>query len=200
LIYTGIGSRETPSNVITLIIDIAKAFALNGWTLRSGAAEGADSAFEYGCDEVKGKKEIYLPKKLFQRHPSELYFGGPNVDSDTAIDYAESVWSIRDICEWNRLKEFTKALMSRNCFQILGANLDKPTDLVICWTKDGEASGGTGQAIKLAELITKSDKNNWSIPVINLQKEGHKKIIFDILKDIKNINDILMKNKKLIFY
>ena len=151
---------------------IARDLALNGYILRSGAADGADAAFERGCDEVHGKKEIYLPCKGFQKHASELYFGGPSVDSDAAEEYAERVWSIRNMpCEWGRLKSFTKALMVRNCFQVLGAHLDKPSELMVCWTKDGGASGGTGQAIKLAELVTASDKNDWSIKIINLQKD-----------------------------
>jgi hypothetical protein len=195
VIYTGIGSRETPSKIINVMVDIAKKLALNDWTLRSGAANGADAAFEYGCDCVNGKKEIYLPKKMFQDHPSELYIGGPNVDSATATDYAAMVWEVRDMpCEWNRLKPFTKAMMARNCFQILGPNLDKPSDLVICWTKDGEASGGTGQAIKLAELITASDKNDWSIPVINIQRERHLRLVLDLISQ-ENIDFVSIFKK-----
>jgi hypothetical protein len=170
--YTGIGSRKTPKDILHLMTVIARDLALNDYILRSGGADGADAAFEQGCDEVHGKKEIYLPCKGFQNHNSELFYGGSNVDNEAADEYAKKVWLTRDMpCEWNRLKSFTKALMSRNCFQVLGPHLDEPSDLVICWTKDGEASGGTGQAIKLAELVTKSDKNDWSIKIINLQKD-----------------------------
>lgn len=45
----------------------------------------------------------------------------------------------------------TQLLHARNMHIILGANLDSPVEIVICWTKDGLRSGGTGQALRLAE-------------------------------------------------
>ena len=44
-------------------------------------------------------------------------------------------------------------LHARNCFQILGAKLDTPVSDVVCWTPNGSGSGGTGQAIRLAEMM-----------------------------------------------
>lgn len=57
--YAGIGSRKTPKNVLDFMFEIGKELALLGYVLRSGGAEGADSAFEKGADSVKGMKEIY---------------------------------------------------------------------------------------------------------------------------------------------
>jgi hypothetical protein len=34
---------------------------------------------------------------------------------------------------------------------VLGWDLSAPVDFIVCWTKDGKASGGTGQALRLAE-------------------------------------------------
>jgi hypothetical protein len=45
--------------------DIGEALAREGWLLRSGAATGADSAFERGADRVRGDKEIFIPWKGF---------------------------------------------------------------------------------------------------------------------------------------
>ena len=59
MFYTGVGSRKTPKDVLELMVKIAIKAAQNGYTLRSGGAEGADKAFEHGCDMVKGPKEIY---------------------------------------------------------------------------------------------------------------------------------------------
>ena len=47
--YTGIGSRETPTAILDLMIAIGGVLAQRGFTLRSGGADGADDAFEQGC-------------------------------------------------------------------------------------------------------------------------------------------------------
>jgi predicted Rossmann fold nucleotide-binding protein DprA/Smf involved in DNA uptake len=55
--YAGIGSRSTPPEVITVMEEIAQRLAENGWLLRSGAADGADSSFERGSPIL-----LYGPK------------------------------------------------------------------------------------------------------------------------------------------
>ena len=42
----------------------------------------------------------------------------------------------------------------------MGGNLDEPADAVVCWTRDGGATGGTGLGIRVAE--------KHGIPVLNL--------------------------------
>ena len=71
-IYTGIGSRETPIHILNFFVVIGNYLASEGYTLRSGHAPGADQAFEEGCDQVNGKKEIYLPWPNFEGSDSEL--------------------------------------------------------------------------------------------------------------------------------
>ena len=41
--------------------------------------------------------------------------------------------------------------MARNGYQVLGADLQTPTDFIICYTKDGKGEGGTGQALRIAK-------------------------------------------------
>ena len=72
-VYTGIGSRETPLEYIQLFIRIAEYLASVGYTLRSGGANGADLAFEIGCDNKQGKKEIYIPWYSFNNSDSMLF-------------------------------------------------------------------------------------------------------------------------------
>lgn len=43
--YTGIGSRQTPKDILKLMEDIAFKLAQKGYILRSGAAGGADTAW-----------------------------------------------------------------------------------------------------------------------------------------------------------
>ena len=72
-IYAGIGARALPESVADFFIHLGRELANDGWTLRSGAADGADAAFEKGCDISGGVKEIYLPWKEFNGHPSHLF-------------------------------------------------------------------------------------------------------------------------------
>lgn len=141
--YAGIGSRETPSDVLNLMRELAKKFA-GKMILRSGSAPGADKAFEEGCDKSGGNKEIYIPWEGFEnRYPNNknifLY-------KKEALEIAKKYHPA-----WYKLSLGAKYLMARNVHQILGRNLDDPVKFVICWTKDGKASGGTGQAIRIAK-------------------------------------------------
>src|SRR4051794_35199053 len=56
-IYTGIGSRQTPAEVLALMTRIAQALDAEGYILRSGEAAGADTAFAQGAT----RREIFLP-------------------------------------------------------------------------------------------------------------------------------------------
>ncbi len=56
LLYAGVGSRLTPMPILGLMRKLGFRLAELGYTLRSGAADGADAAFEAGCDEAGGSK------------------------------------------------------------------------------------------------------------------------------------------------
>lgn len=139
--YTGCGSRDTPCEILSIFSDLACILAQRGYTLRSGGADGADSAFEYGCDLARGKKEIYLPWKNFNKHRSNYY----DIE-ESAIKLASEIH-----LAWDKCKTGAKKLHARNCYQVLGLNLDTPSDFLICWTKNGGKVGGTRTAIVLAE-------------------------------------------------
>ena len=136
--YAGVGSRETPANVRALMRELAYDLGELGYTLRSGAAEGADSAFEQGLAKHHGR-EIWLPWKGFAGHPSALR---PSAD---ALQLASTFHPA-----WERCSQGAKKLHARNMHQVLGADLATPVDFVACWTKGASGAGGTGQAIRLA--------------------------------------------------
>ena len=144
-IYTGIGSRKTPKNILEVMIKIGEYMANKGCILRSGGADGADTAFEIGCDRANGRKEIYLPWTNFNKRKGI-------VASINAFYVAELIAS-RYHPAWSRCSEGARRLHSRNVFQILGSELDAPTDAVFCWTPNGSGSGGTGQAIRMAKSL-----------------------------------------------
>lgn len=139
--YAGIGSRETPAETLNSFEYFGELFARKGFVLRSGGAKGADSAFENGCDKVNGNKEIFLPWKGFEGSDSKLY----NISAD-ALDVAATYHPY-----WKNLSDGAKKLQARNSYQVLGYNLDTPSNFIVCWTKNGKGGGGTGQAIRIAK-------------------------------------------------
>lgn len=46
--YTGVGSRSTPQDIMKMMSALASKLEVEGWVLRSGAADGADTGFENG--------------------------------------------------------------------------------------------------------------------------------------------------------
>lgn len=172
--YAGIGSRTTPEDILKIMRLLGGKLATLGFILRSGGADGADKAFEEGCDAHSGNKEIFLPWKGFNGNTS-LLFQIP----DEAIEIARMFHPAP-----HSLTPATEKLMARNSQQILGQNLNDHCAFVACWTPDGaeyattRQSGGTGQAIRIA--------NHYGIPVINLHNpHGVERIktLVDRLKD-----------------
>jgi len=158
VIYAGIGSRDTPSEICEKMRNAAKAMAGMGFILRSGGARGADSAFYQGYIEAgspKGMAEIYLPKHTFNGHYTDQpnFYGPPTKE---ARQVAKTIHP-----NWANLGNLGRDFMARNAYQILGWNLKIPCEFVLCWTPDGKASGGTGQAIRHAEKL--------GIPVFNFK-------------------------------
>jgi hypothetical protein len=163
VVYTGIGSRRTPSDVLALMRVIAGALARRGWVLRSGGAPGADQAFAAGAEAAGGAIELYLPWSGFAPH-AEARLARP-----TPAAYRLAA---RHHPAWERLNARARALHARNAHQVLGARLDTPTALIVCWTADGSldgrqpAAGGTGQALRIAHAHR--------IDVINLARPAHR--------------------------
>lgn len=141
--YAGIGSRETPQAVLDQMTAYAERLEGLGYTLRSGGAKGADSAFEKGAQT----KQIFYA----------------NDATDQTRQIAREIHPKPDA-----LKGYGLNLMARNTNQLFGKNLDTPVDFVLAWTPDGVEtsadrtikSGGTGQAIDMA--------SGKGIPVFNL--------------------------------
>lgn len=149
--YAGIGSRETPKYLKPLIYKIVNELNELGYILRSGGADGADTFFETNAI----KKEIFLPWKGYNDNQSPLY----DLDTKESWQLAENFHS-----NWNALPTSVKKIMSRNTNQILGKDLQTPVEFVVCWTKGGKASGGTGFAMRIAKA--------YNIPIFNLYHEN----------------------------
>lgn len=162
--YAGIGSRKTPDDVLEDMKLIGKFLANNGFCLRSGGADGADQAFEAGCDEVNGEKEIFIPWKGFN--------GIDGIVPSYNDEVYEEVSSLHPA--WYRCSSGARKLHCRNWYQVNGINNEEPSEFIVCWTPGGELVGGTTMAIRLAM------KRN--IPVVNLANPNALKEFMDIVK------------------
>jgi len=150
MIYTGIGARKTPGDILHAMVQVGEYMAKAGHTLRSGGAQGADRAFEIGCDfKGIGYKEIYLPCEGWNGNTSPMYHVSQDAQDVAALFHPA----------WSSLKPFVRKLMGRNAYQMLGLNLVTRTDFVVCWSPHGDMVGGTGQALRMAAY--------YEIPVIN---------------------------------
>lgn len=154
MLYAGIGSRQTPQNVMEAMTDIAQQLGAQEWTLRSGHAGGADIAFEIGARQVEGKMEIFLPWAGFNGATRTKEYKVPDFNGKL-MDIAAAHHP-----RWDLLSDGAKKLHARNVCQILGDKFEEPVNMVICWTKDGLKGGGTGQAVRIA--------NSYGIPVFDL--------------------------------
>ena len=155
--YTGIGSRQTPISILKLITNLAVVLRLSGYTLRSGGAVGADTAFENGA---RSEKQIFYAK-------------------DATHDAMQI--AMHHHPAWHRCGDYARKLHARNAFQILGVDLKTPSTFVVCWTPDGAytdsmrsiKTGGTGTAISIA--------TTYNIPVYNLKHTPHYARIIEFL-------------------
>ena len=147
--YAGIGSRETPEHILKFFKYVGNYLGKKNIILRSGGADGADLAFEYGTDVCSGQKEIYLPWKNFNNSKSTYI-----LNDTEAYEIAKQFHPY-----WENLKPGAKKLQARNSYQILGWDLNTPVDFVLCYTKGGNEIGGTAQAIRIAKSL--------NIPILN---------------------------------
>ena len=175
--YTGVGSRFTPVEMRTVLNDIAYNLASDGWILRSGAADGADTAFEKGCISIKGKMNIYLPWDGFNNRKAD---GKKYILPDESWPVYERAQELVEQIHPNYgvLSQGAIRLHTRNIFQSLGDNIDTPSKFLVCWAnvdKDGFPVGGTRTAWTLARMNR--------IPCFNLFIE----------KDMERINKWLQK-------
>lgn len=165
--YAGIGARPwssdkptgTPKAVEAKMATIAKALAAEGWGLRSGGAAGADDAFETGARQHgRAGLQIFMPQERFNGRVAngKEYL----LAEDPALKARTETITRKLHPTGDRLSGFALRAMSRNVYQVMGPDLENLSKAVVCYTHKGEVVGGTGQALRLAELH--------GVPVINL--------------------------------
>lgn len=167
-IYAGVGARSTPAAIVKSM-ELIGAQLSDRWLLRSGFSGNADLAFGRGAQSAGGSFEMYLPWEGFNSAPiNDIRFIVPNWTHEL-LDIASEAYNLDPEViagykvDWRRLKDTTKCLMARNVCQVLGKDLRSPANMLVCWTKNGAAVGGTGQAIRIAR--------RFDIPVFNLRSK-----------------------------
>jgi hypothetical protein len=150
--YAGIGSRKTPRPILNIMSKLASQLAIAGWTLRSGGAQGADSAFHAGVIDVAGQVDAH----------AEIYTA-QHIDPNDEIGFRALVLAEKFHPNWGACSEYAKRLHARNGLILLGANLDTPAKAVYCWTPEGNIVGGTGQGLRIAQ--------HYNIPIRNMGDE-----------------------------
>lgn len=123
LYWAGIGSRNTPQEILELMAKAAVALHKKGYILVSGGAKGADSAFASLLPEEA--KIIYKAKDTTENAIIEASYHHP---------------------AWDRCTAYTKMLHGRNVMIIT----KHPIKFVLCWTQGGHPVGGTGLGIRVA--------------------------------------------------
>jgi hypothetical protein len=159
--YAGVGNRDTPLFYLNAMSKIAFRLEARAYILRSGGADGADTAFYNGLKD-KNNSEIYLPWDGFNNLPYK------SVIPNEAFRIAENFKP-----DFQNLSPAVQNLYARNVQQILGKDLNDPCRFVICYTRDGYTgngtrsvrTGGTKLAIDLAASL--------NILVINLKRTDH---------------------------
>lgn len=185
LIYTGVGSRKTPSPMLTLMEALAGDLRDRGYTCRSGHADGADMAFEKGA---RGRIELYLPWGPVGR------FNGPPLYKPDVLRLQPALQARMFASlvhpAWDKLNRGAQLLHSRNVHQLLGSELvdvngepltplgvpATPSEFLVCWTERGKVTGGTATAIRLAQMF--------KIPIYNLYFD-HDRARFEVEQNLR---------------
>jgi hypothetical protein len=169
-VYAGIGSRQTPPEVLESITAAATRLAESGWTMRTGMSPGADQAFYRGVLAGRGSVELYLPWPSFEAHARSA---GQEPDGFVLCEPTDAAYALaaRFHPSWDALACAARHLRARDAHEVLGPDLCSPATLVVCWTPDGSVDGtgpcvgGTGQALRIA--------HHHRIAVLNLARPGH---------------------------
>ena len=153
LLWAGIGARKTPAHILDQMTILARRMDEAGWHLSSGGADGADRSFAAGAST--GQRTVWLPWSGYNG------LSGP----DCRVPTSQQLQQCLAIAErhhpaWHKCGQGVRKLHARNVNILLGPDLNRPVNAVVCWTERGQAAGGTGMGLRIAA--------EHDIPVFNL--------------------------------
>tara|TARA_R110000824_G_scaffold401673_3_gene613520 strand:+ start:638 stop:1159 length:522 start_codon:yes stop_codon:yes gene_type:complete len=147
--YTGIGARGTPEDIGKIMTAFARQQS-DSHTLRSGAADGADTFFEKGASVG----DIFLPWPKFngrtQANVGGLFYH-KKYDKEIEKQAEEIASTVHP--NWAACNGTVRKFHQRNVYQVLGTKLDSPSDFVVFWAvpEGDQVKGGTNTAVQLAK-------------------------------------------------
>jgi hypothetical protein len=143
---------------------IAQVFAERGYRLRTGDAEGADSAFTSGAlsqlkpEQLKDLLHVYVAHDAYKSlRPYERKPAADMIETliNLARKYHPNPSALSSKASWSRGSPL--GLQARNALQIGGDRLNDPSDFaVMAFTPENQRRfagdlGGTGQAFRIAK-------------------------------------------------
>lgn len=158
--WTGIGTRDTPPAQHRVATWVGFHTTKIGGVLRSGGAKGSDIAFQQGvelfCDRNQlspgWRQQIYLPQPSFNGLFAYPAYGYIDSLALPAWEEAEAIAATLHPA-WHRCHGFARRAHVRNVFQILGHELNTPSEFLVFYkepTASGQITGGTATAYNLA--------------------------------------------------
>lgn len=182
--YTGVGSRETPNDILILMRRIGYIMAMKGVALRTGEADGADHAFYKGVVDandihgVKFKNEVFVagtPKEYHYVNDIVDIFSSDLMATAPIQGFRETAVRIRG--NWDDLSYFGAKCHIRNVAQVLGVDGNSPSRGLICWAKPVNPPKMTDTKIRYVEGGTNTAYCTailHDIPVYNLHELEHR--------------------------
>lgn len=174
MVIAVVGSRQTPPLVqirmLQRVLDYASEMLPDDRLfVRSGNAVGADQVANLLHGQLQGRIQtlLYLPYLDFN---TELRKNIPARHVRCVEDMDERLLGFHRAMVkahhpyFRGLSTFALKAHMRNSMIVFGEKHDRPVLRVFCWTRGGEAVGGTGMAIRMA--------NAAKIPVENLWRKG----------------------------
>jgi len=133
MIYSGVGARKTPLEILNIMYAFAFEASQQGHVLRSGGAIGADDAFGNGAKDGGTLPEIFT------------VLSGDATQQKWWMDYSAALHPA-----WDKCGQYARQLHARNVPIVLGSTLTEHSDFVVCWSPNAAIIGGTGQTIRIA--------------------------------------------------
>lgn len=167
IIITIVGSREAPIAACEFMAQQSLLLRTNDIIVRTGdASRGIDDSVVNSCNYYQAT------------HPDEMVMMATTTNlevytaQDSITDPAAHAMASKYHPVWDNLSDYAKLLHARNCYQVAGLQLNRPSDAVLCWTPDGithhkkrsAKTGGTGTAISIASA-------EFNIPVFNVRNK-----------------------------
>jgi len=153
---TLVGSRKAPKHMLDLAYQIGYQLALSGEAMYSGGALGMDETWELGYHKA-GRTDlinVILPTTNFnKRKPNDSFYTFIGDYDIKLLEKADKlIQQVHD--HYDKLNGFSYFAHIRNCFQVLGHDLESPSTETFLYApiSGSKVLGGTSTAYEISKL------------------------------------------------